>query len=143
LIVPVAVNDGSLPSWVNFDMPIGAGVWMPALDSPQPLIWRQGNGLGPLQDRLYLLRHIADHPLPLRVAQFIRQYHVRYVFYGAPVRPGATRHLNLTRLLADAHLRLIYTSAAGGRQADRVGMRCPSTGSYVFAIEDNGQPMDG
>jgi hypothetical protein len=40
-------------------------------------------------------------------------------------------------------LRLVYASAAGCRQADRAGTRCPSTGSYVFAIEDNGQPLGG
>jgi hypothetical protein len=137
----VAVNDGSLPSWVIFDMPIDAGLWMPALDGPQPLIWRQGNGPGPLQDRFYLLRHIADNPFPIRVARFIRQYHVRYVFYGAQVRPGATRHLNLARLLADAGLRLVYSSVAACRQDDRAGTRCPSTGSYVFAIRANGQSM--
>jgi hypothetical protein len=117
---------------------------MPALGGPQPLFWRLGAGPGSLDDRLYLVRHIADVPLPPRAAQFIRRYQVRYVFYGAQVRPGATRHLNLARLLADARLHLVYTSAAACRQGARAGMEdCPSTGSYVFAIQDNGQPMGG
>jgi hypothetical protein len=137
----VVVNDEDASS-TFFDVPIDAGLWMPALGGPQPLFWRGGAGPGDLDDRLYLLRHIADVPLPPRAARFIRRYQVRYVFYGAGVRPGATRHLNLTRLLADARLRLVYSSVAACRQGARTGMGdCPSTGSYVFAIEDNGQPM--
>jgi hypothetical protein len=138
----VVVNDEDASS-AFFDAPIDAGLWMPALGGPQPLFGRGGAGPGSLDDRLYLLRHIADMPVPPRAAQFIRRYHVQYVFYGAGVRPGVTRHLNLARLLADAGLRLVYSSVAACRQDDRAGTRCPSTGSYVFAIRTNGRPMGG
>ena len=138
----VVLNDEDASS-AFFDVPIDAGLWMPALGGPQPMFWRGGTGPGSLDDRLYVLQHITEVPRPPRAARFIRRYQVRYVFYGAGVRPGATRHLNLTRLLGDAGLRLVYTSAAGCRQADRAGTRCPSTGSYVFAIDDTGQPMGG
>jgi hypothetical protein len=118
-----------------FDAPIDAGTWMPVLGGPQPLIWRGGGGPGPIDDRLYLLNHIADGSLTLRATRFVARYDVRYVFYGAGARPGAQRHLDLARLLDDPHLRLVYTSAPacdGGRAATHTG--CLPTASYVFAI---------
>jgi hypothetical protein len=136
----MVANDGDMKPPPTFDVPIDAGLWMPALDGPQPSIWRQGGGPGTLGDRIYLLQHIADDPMPPQVTRFIRENDIRYVFYGAGVRRGATRHLTLARLLADPHLRLVYSSVAACRKGDRVGRRCPSTGSYVFAIEDNSQP---
>jgi hypothetical protein len=134
------VNDEDASS-AFFDAPIDAGLWMPALGGPQPLFWRGGAGPGSLNDRLYVLHHITDVPMPPRAAQYIRRYHVQYVFYGAGVRPGATRHLNLTRLLGDAGLHLVYSSVAACRKDVRAATRCPSTGSYLFAIGDNGQPI--
>jgi hypothetical protein len=130
----VVVNDEDASS-TFFDVPIDAGLWMPALGGPQPLFWRGGAGPGDLDDRLYLLRHIADVPLPPRAARFIRRYQVRYVFYGAGVRPGATRHLNLLRLLADPYLHLVYASASTCRDdSSRGPMACPASASYVFAL---------
>jgi hypothetical protein len=131
----VVVNDGSTVASAMFDVPIDAGVWMPALDGPQPLFWRWGGGPGTLDDRFYLLQHIADNPLPERVARFASQYHIHYIFYGAQVRPGTTRHLNLARLLADARLRLVYSSVPTCRHdVARASRACPATGSYVFTL---------
>jgi hypothetical protein len=74
-------------------------------------------------------------PVPPRAARFIRRYQVRYVFYGAGVRPGATRHLNLTRLLADPHLHLVYSSASTCQDnRSHRSMACPASASYVFAL---------
>ena len=130
----VVLNDEDASS-AFFDAPIDAGLWMPALGGPQPLFWRGGTGPGSLDDRLYVLQHITDVPMPPRAARFIRRYPVRYIFYGAGVRPGATRHLNLARLLADARLRLVYTSAATCRGDRGHGpMACPATASYIFAL---------
>jgi hypothetical protein len=130
----VVVNDEDASS-AFFDAPLDAGLWMPALGGPQPLFWRGGAGPGTLDDRLYALHHITDVPMPPRAAQFIRRYHVQYVFYGAGVRPGATRHLNLTRLLADPLLHLVYSSASTCQDnSSRGPMACSASASYVFAL---------
>jgi hypothetical protein len=139
----VVIDDGDMTRPPPFDVPIDAGLWMPVLGGPQPLFWRLGAGPGPLDDRFYLLEHISDTPLTPRAAQLIAEDHVRYVFYGAHVLPSVKRHLSLARLLADPHLHLVYSSVAGCRRDDRADTRCPATGSYVFAIGDNGQPMGG
>jgi len=133
----VVVNDGDVADTATYDVPIDAGRWMPVLDGPTPLFWRDGEGPGPVEDRLYLLRHIADTPLPPAAARFVARYHVGYVFYGAQVRPGAARRLDLARLLTDPHLRLAYSSEStcqGGRGASPSATACPRSASYVFAI---------
>src|SRR5581483_6752959 len=94
------------------DVPSDAGLWIPIAGGPQPLFWSSARGPGDLQDRLYVLRHIADDPLPWRAVRFVDRYDVRYVFYGSGLRSNATRHLNLAKLLADPRLHLLYSSAA-------------------------------
>lgn len=131
----VVVNDVDVHHMATFDAPIDAGRWMPVLGGPQPLFWRSASGPGSLNDRLYVLGHIADDPLPPRVVRFVKQHDVRYVFYGAGVRPGARRHLNLAHLLADPQLHLVYTSEPTCRPgAAHLPPSCPSTGSYIFAL---------
>ena len=121
----VVLNDGSMAHLDTFDPPIDAGRWMDVLGRPQA-VFARGAALGAPADRLYLARHIADAPLPPRAAAFVDRYHVRYVFYGAAVRPDATRHLNLPRLLADPPR---CTAAHAHDPA-----ACPTVGSYVFAL---------
>jgi len=131
----LVVNDGDTHDAASFDTPIDAGLWMPALGVAQPLFWRSGGGPGPLDDRFYLLDHIADDPLPPRATAYVGQYHPRYVFYGARVRPGATRHLNLARLLGDPLLRLVYSSSpACHAPAVENARPCPTGQSYIFAF---------
>ena len=132
------LNDADLAPPPTFDTPIDAGLWMPALGGPMPLIWRGGSGPGAMADRVYLLQHISDFPLPRRAERLVDMYHVKYVFYGAGIRPGALRHLRLARLLADPDLRLVYASPLTCHGVEFVipGI-CPSRGSYVFAIEDS------
>jgi hypothetical protein len=140
----VVIDDGDMTQPPPFDVPIDAGLWMPVLGGPQPLFWRLGAGPGPLEDRFYLLQHVADTPLPPRAAQLIAEDHVRYVFYGAHVLPSVKRHLSLARLLADTHLRLVYSGAttcrAGG---SHTLLQCPSSRPYVFAIAAAPRPPDG
>lgn len=137
----VAINDGDSSPGAPFDVPIDAGLWMPVLGGPQPLFWRLGAGPGSLADRYYLVRHIADPTLPPRAAHYVSQYHVRYVLYAAGVLPEVRRHLNLSRLLADPRLRLVYSSAPRCRDgAARVPSLCPATGSYVFALGTASHP---
>jgi hypothetical protein len=113
---------------------------MPVLGGPQPLFWRMGAGPGLLDDRFYLLQHVGNTPLPPRAAQLIGEYHVRYVFYGGRVLPSIRRHLSLARLLANPHLRLVYTGAATCRvDGMHTLLQCPSSGPYVFAIGDDGR----
>ncbi len=130
-------NDGDISQLGVLDVPIDAGEWMLLLDGPRPLFARAGDGPGSYADRFYLLRHIADDPMPPHAAHLVDQDHVRYVFYGAGVRQGTARHLNLPHLLADPALHLVYTSApACGKSSggDRLTNSCPATGSYVFAL---------
>jgi len=129
------VNDGDLDHISSYDAPIDAGLWMPAMGVSQPLFWRDGAGPGPAGDRLYLVAHLADVPLPRRAAQFSTQYHVRYVFYGSGVRHGATRHLNLAHLLHAPQLRLVYSSSPRCRAGRPDGLDCPVTAAYVFALD--------
>ncbi len=133
----VVVNDADPSRPAIFDVPIDAGRWMSALGAGVPLFAQGGAGPGPLEERLYLTRHIADTPVPPRAARYVARYqiHARYVFYGAAVPPGATRRLNLMRLLADPRLRLVYTSAPACRTsgAERTGS-CPTGQSYIFAL---------
>ncbi len=112
-----------------------AGLWMPALGGARPLFWTIGDGPGTLADRLYLLRHIADDPLPPRAARFVGRYDVRYVYYGDAIRGDTRRVLNLTRLLADRRLRVAYPAAADCHESG-AGERapCPVAGSYVLAL---------
>lgn len=128
------VNDGDLDHISSYDAPIDAGLWMPAMGVAQPLFWRDGAGPGPADDRLYLLAHLADVPLPRRAAQFSTRYGVRYVFYGSGVRRGATRHLNLAHLLRAPQLRLVYSSSPRCRASQPAIPDCPATASYVFAL---------
>ena len=130
------INDGEIDPPASFEVPIDAGLWMPALDGPQPLLAREGGGPGDIGDRFYVIEHIADPRLPPRAIRYIDAYRVRYVFYGEEVRPGVIRHLNVTRLLADPRLRLVYTSEPGCHDIDHMTKttRCPTTGSYVFSL---------
>jgi hypothetical protein len=108
---------------------------MPAMGGPQPLLWAGETGPGTLAERNYVVEHIADSPPPARAARFISRYHVRYVFYGARIRVTATRHLNLSRLLADPYLHLVYSSASTCQDDNSRGpMACPASASYVFAL---------
>ena len=130
----LVLNDGSFAHTDTFDPPIDAGRWMDILGGPRP-VFARGTAPGAPAERLYLARHVADAPLPPRAAAYIQQYNVRYVYYGAAIRPDATRHLSLPRLLADPLLTLAYASAphcAGG--AAREPAACPADGSYVFAF---------
>jgi hypothetical protein len=131
----VAVNDGDTGHGGIYDIPGDAGLWMQILGGPRPLFPSNSAGPGTLDDEFYVLRHIADDPLPSRAARFITQYHVRYVFYGARIRVMATRHLNLPRLLADPYLHLVYSSASTCQDDNSRGpMACPASASYVFAL---------
>ena len=128
-------NDSNLTPCLIYDAPIDAGMWMPDMVGPQPLFWRYESGPGTLADRNYVLEHIADSPLPARAARFISRHRVRYVFYGAGIRVMATRHLNLSRLLADPLLHLVYSSAPTCQDnSSRGPMACPTSASYVFAL---------
>ena len=134
----VALNDGDLePSHVIlYDAPIDAGRWLPLLGAPRPLFGHGGDGPGAAADRLYLLAHVADDPLPPRAAAFADRYHVRYVYYGAAIRPDAARHLGLPRLLADPRLRLVYASAPACRgDSPPRPAACGLPGAYVFTFE--------
>jgi len=112
-----------------------AGLWMPALGGARPLFWTIGDGPGTLADRLYLLRHIADDPLPPRAARFVGRYDVRYVYYGDVIRGDTRRVLNLTRLLADRRLRVAYPAAIDCHESGAGGHApCPIAGSYVLAL---------
>jgi hypothetical protein len=138
----VVIDDGDMTQPPPLDVPIDAGLWMPVLGGPQPLFWRLGAGPGPLDDRFYLLQHIGDTPLPPRAAQLIAEDHARYVFYGARVLPSVRRHLSLTRLLADPHLRLVYSGATTCRaDGSHTLPQCPSSEPYVFAIGGDGRPL--
>lgn len=131
----VVVDDENMSMVSTFDAPIDAGLWIPALSQSQPLFWRSGIGPGSLDDRLYLLAHVADIHLTARAADLISLLHVRYVFYGAGIRPDSRHHLNLTRLLANPHLRLAYASAATCRGArTNSPMACSASASYVFDV---------
>ncbi len=132
----VVINDADPSRPAIFDVPIDAGRWMSVLGAGTPLFAQGGAGPGPLEERLYLTRHIADTPVPPRAARYVARYQINahYVFYGAAVPPGATRQLNLVRLLADPRLRLVYTSAPMCRVAGAHGRTaCPVGSSYVFA----------
>jgi len=118
----VVVDDEDATRPDIFDAPIDAGRWMAAFAAGVPTFGQGGAGPGSWDDRVYLLRHIADAELPTRAARFIAAHHVAYVFYGAATPPGATRHLDLARLLKDPHLRLVYSNVSTGA-------------SYVFAIK--------
>lgn len=130
----VVANDFDTPPPNTFDGPLDAGLWLSVLGGPEPLSGPFG-ALGTIDDRFYLLGHIADDPLPARAARFIDGYHVRYVFYGAKARPGAKRQLHLPLLLAAPRLRLVYTSAPSCHAADgRQWGSCPAGQSYLFAL---------
>jgi hypothetical protein len=132
----VVVDDEDRAHPELFDVAIDAGRWLPLLGGGRPLFGQGGSGPGPLQDRLYLLQHIADVPLPTRAARFMTRYHVEYVFYGTAVPPRATRHLNLKRMLADPRLRLVYASAPPCRPDSTHGTTaCAAAGSYIFAVD--------
>jgi hypothetical protein len=131
----VAVTDGDTDHSSIYDVPCDAGLWMQILGGPQPLFPSNSAGPGTLDDEFYVLRHIADDPLPSRAARFIVQYHVRYAFYGARIRITARRHLSLPRLLDDPLLHLVYSSAPTcGDNGSRGPMACPASASYVFAL---------
>lgn len=131
----IVVNDSNLTHRVIYDAPTDAGAWMPVMNGPYPLFWEGESGPGSLDDRDYLAQHIAAASLPPRAMRFVIAHNVRFVFYGAGLRPTATRHLNLGRLLADPQLRLVYSSAEGCRDTtDRAMAMCPATASYVFAL---------
>jgi hypothetical protein len=135
----VIANDGDTSHPELFDTPIDAGRWMPLLSGRTPLFGPGGAGPGTLQDRLYLVQHIADDPLPARAMRFIKRYRVLYVFYGAVVPPLATRHLGLVKLFRDPHLRLVYASAPPQCRGDSAHqpLACPAAASYVFAIDSS------
>ena len=117
----VVVDDEDTTRPDIFDVPIDAGRWMAAFAAGTPLFGQGGAGPGSWDDRVYLLRHVADAALPARAVRFIATHHVAYVFYGAAIPPSAWRHLNLAHLLRAPRLRLVYASATGA--------------SYVFVIE--------
>lgn len=132
----VVANDSSLTRRLVYDVPLDAALWSPDLGGPRPLFGRQDAGPGDIDARIYLMRHIADTPLPQEAARFVARYHVRYLLYGAGPRVTATRHLDLRRLLDDRYLRLVYTSASACRSgAGDSPATCPPTGAYVFALD--------
>lgn len=133
----VVVNDVDLHHIADLDAPIDAGRWMPVLGRSGPLFWQGALGPGTIDARLYVLQHIADNPLPPRAVEYIRLHKVHFVFYGAGLRPGAMRHLNLARLLDDPQLHIVYTcvSPCHGNGAPKA-TPCPATGPYIFAIRD-------
>lgn len=129
----VVVNDEDMTRPEIFDAAIDAGLWMQALGAGRPLFGHLGAGPGALDDRIYLLDHIADAPLPPRAARLIARYHVSYIFYGAATPPRARRRLNLERLLRDPLLDLVHAS---GPACPTVGARARQTcgaSSYIFA----------
>ncbi len=129
------LNDGDITHSTILDGATDAGLWLSALGGPQPVFFRSQDGIGPLDDRLFLLQHIGDNPLPNRAQQFIDRYHVQYVFYGAYIAPLARRHLHLARLLHDQRLHLIYSSTPTCSVGENVSSSiCPASGSYVFAL---------
>lgn len=131
----VVANDSNLTRRLVYDVPTDAGLWSPDLGGPQPLFGRQDAGPGDIDARIYLMRHIADTPVPWEAARFVARYHVRYLLYGAGPRVTATRHLDLRRLLGDPSLRLVYASAPACRSGvDYSPTTCPPAGSYVFAL---------
>ncbi len=131
----VVANDSSLTRRLVYDVPLDAGLWSPDLGGPQPLFGRQDAGPGDIDARIYLMRHIADAPLPGEAARFVARYHVRYLLYGAGPRVTVTRHLDLRRLLGDPSLRLVYASAPTCHSGvDYSATTCPPAGSYVFAL---------
>jgi len=136
LSVPTRGTDSPDPTRpALFDTPIDAGRWMPALGVATPLFGPRGAGTGALDDRLYLVAHIADPSPSPRLACLLARYRARYVYYGAAVPPLAHRHLNVARLLADDRLRLVYSSVAVCRpERARSRGACPPAGSYVFAV---------
>ncbi len=136
------VNDEDFKHLPDFDVPSDAGLWIPIAGGPQPLFWSSARGPGDLQDRLYVLRHIADDPLPWRAVRFVDRYDVRYVFYGSGLRSNATRHLNLAKLLADPRLHLLYSSAASCRGRGTSASACPPGASYIFALAGVSYPHD-
>jgi hypothetical protein len=139
----VVANDSSLTRRIVYDVPLDAGLWSPDLGGPQPLFGRQDAGPGDIDARIYLMRHIADTPLPVEAARFTARYHVRYLLYGAGPRVTATRHLDLRRLLNDRYLRLVYTSAPACRTSGTEHMgSCPTGQSYIFALDRTaGEPI--
>jgi hypothetical protein len=128
------LNDADMAHPNLVDGAIDAALWLPAGGGPQPIFARATEGIGALSDRLDALAHIADRSLPLATERFVQQEHIRYVFYGARVTRGTTRHLVLARLLAAPGLRLAYTSAPSCRDTRQGTPGCPTTASYVFAV---------
>jgi len=100
---------------------------------PQPVFFRDYEGVGTLPERFDALAHITSQPWPAATGTFVRRARIGYVYYGARVAPGAPRHLVLARLLAAPDLRLVYTSAP--RCGDARGpAACPATAVYIFAV---------
>lgn len=127
----IVVNDENS----TYNEPIDAGLWMPQLGGPQPAFWISNSGPGSLTDRIYVLKTIAQEPLPHRTLDFFRRYHVQYVFYGAGVR--SIRHLNLQQLLHDPLLQVAYVSEAICRIQARWNTPICNTASYVFRLPVN------
>jgi hypothetical protein len=128
------LNDADMAHPNLVDGAIDAALWLPALGGPQPVFARSAEGIGALPDRFNALAHIADPTMPPRARRFVQQAHIHYVFYGARVTRGTTRHLVLARLLAAPGLRLAYTSATSCRDTPQGARGCPTTASYVFAL---------
>jgi len=128
------LNDADMAHPELVDGAIDAALWLPALGGPQPIFSRSTEGVGALPGRLDALAHITDRSLPLATERFVQQEHIRYVFYGARVARGTTRHLVLARLLAAPGLHLAYTSATSCQDTRQGVLNCPTTASYVFAV---------
>ncbi len=129
----VVVNEEDAVDQDN--VPIDAGLWMPDLGGPQPTFWTSNAGPGPLADRAYVLRTIAQDPLPRRTMTYIRRYHVQYVFYSAGMRLGSReRRLNLQHLLHDPLLKMAYVSIPSCTAEASWSTRACNTASYVFRL---------
>ncbi len=127
------LNDADMTHPATLEGAIDAAFWLPVLGGPQPIFFRDYEGVGTLSERFDALAHIASQPWPAATGTFVRQARIGYVYYGAHVAPGAPRHLMLARLLAAPDLRLVYTSAPACGDAHGPAA-CPPTAVYVFAV---------
>jgi len=127
------LNDADMTHPDTLEGAIDAAFWLPVLGGPQPVFFRNEEGVGVLSERFDALAHIASQPWPAATGTFVRRARIGYVYYGAHVAPGAPRHLVLARLLTAPDLRLVYTSApaCGGARGPAA---CPATAVYVFAV---------
>jgi len=128
------LNDADMTHPDTLEGAIDAALWLPVLGGPQPVFFRNEEGVGTLPERFDALAHIASQPWPAVTRMFVRRARIGYVYYGAHVAPGAPRHLVLARLLVAPDLRLVYTSAPACRGARQPSVVCPVNAAYIFAV---------